>query len=72
MDKIKLKPCPFCGGGVQVLIMSPKLYRPNRINQDTYHVHCNHCELFFGWDYDYGGVFDTVEEAVAAWNYREG
>jgi hypothetical protein len=27
--------------------------------------------MLFGWDIDYGGIFDTEEEAMEAWNKRE-
>lgn len=28
------------------------------------------CDLLFGYDVDYGGEFDSQEEAVEAWNQR--
>lgn len=31
---------------------------------------CENCDLLFGYDMDYGGTFDTKEEAAKAWNRR--
>lgn len=68
----KLKPCPFCGGEATIAQFEPRLHRP--ISNHPYAVYCPNCDLLFGWDTDYGGEFDTVEEAIAAWNrrYKEG
>lgn len=64
----KLKPCPFCGGEAYIAEYEPRLLRP--VRNHPYSVWCNECELAFGWDCDYGGIFDTKEEAVKAWNSR--
>lgn len=64
----KLKPCPFCGGEAYIAEYEPRLLRP--VRNHPYSVWCNECELAFGWDSDYGGQFDTKEEAAAAWNAR--
>ena len=63
----ELKPCPFCGGtAVSIEKMMPRLYRPDR----KFSVVCWECDLFFGYDEDYGGMFDTEAEAIKAWNRR--
>ncbi|MCR4819356.1 MAG: Lar family restriction alleviation protein [Fretibacterium sp.] len=66
----KLKPCPFCGGEAAVVEIEPRLYRP--VMNKPFCVLCTSCDLYFGYDYDYGGEFDTKEEAAAAWNRRAG
>ena len=64
-----LKPCPFCGKRVHIWkIDHPRLYRPRR--NHPYCVACNNCDLLFGFDEDYGGIFDTEQEATEAWNRR--
>ena len=64
----ELKPCPFCGGEACVCKISPRLYRPSRNHEYT--VVCYGCDLLFGFDEDYGGEFDTEEQAIDAWNRR--
>lgn len=68
----ELLPCPICGGKAEIAEFDPPLRRPAR--NHPYTVYCPGCELLFGWDVDYGGTFDTPEEASAAWNrrYKEG
>lgn len=67
----ELKPCPFCGGrAVSVQEVTPRLYRP--VRNHPYSVICLECDLWFGYDNDYGGMFDTEIEAIKAWNRREG
>lgn len=62
-----LKPCPFCGGTVvSIEKMAPRLYRPDK----KFSVVCWQCDLFFGYDEDYGGMFDTEAKAIEAWNGR--
>ena len=63
-----LVPCPFCGGEAEVVAYGPRLLRPSR--NHVYSVSCNECELMFGWDVDYGGRYDTENEAMLAWNTR--
>ncbi len=64
-----LKPCPFCGSEVAILPnIDPPLHRPSR--NGKYALYCGTCELLFGYDVDYGGQFDSVEEAISAWNTR--
>ena len=62
-----LKPCPFCGGEVQILKATPRIHR---YRDFIYCVYCSECELLFGYDEDYGGIFATEEEAADAWNRR--
>lgn len=64
----KLMPCPFCGCEVQIVEFGHKLYRP--VMNHPLCVYCADCELLFGYDVDYGGIFDTKEEATKAWNRR--
>lgn len=64
-----MKPCPFCGEQPVVEKYEPRLHRP--VMNHTYCVVCYECDLMFGWDIDYGGRFDTEEEAIEAWNKRE-
>ena len=64
----KLKPCPFCGGEAHIAEYEPRLYHP--VMNHPYSVWCSECELAFGWDSDYGGCFDTKDEAAKAWNRR--
>ena len=63
-----LVPCPFCGGEVSIVNYDPRLYRTSR--NHTYAIACSECDIMFGWDIDYGGRFDTEEEARLAWNTR--
>lgn len=63
-----LRPCPFCGGKVGIVKADPPLHRP--VMNHPFHVECQQCNLFFGWDIDYGGRFDTEQEAAEAWNQR--
>ena len=64
----KLKPCPFCGGTVNIANEIPA-----RILNDPEHgfcITCPACELLFGFDCDYGGQFTSENEAINAWNSR--
>lgn len=63
-----LLPCPFCGGEVSIVAYDPRLYRPAM--NHTYAIECCECGIMFGWDVDYGGRFDTEEQARLAWNTR--
>lgn len=66
----ELKRCPFCGGEATVIVIQPRLYRP--LKNHPYSVVCFTCDLFFGYDEDYGGEFDTETKAIEAWNRRNG
>lgn len=63
-----LKPCPFCGCDPVIARVTPRLYRP--IKNHPFCVICYSCDMFFGFDEDYGGMFDTEEEAAEEWNRR--
>ena len=68
MNQLKL--CPFCGEQARVIASHhPRLYRPSR--NGNYYVVCDSCDALLGFDEDYGGQFDTEEEAIEAWNRRE-
>ena len=59
MPSPELKPCPFCGNNA---ILETRGYDHKR----NYRVSCNsvyHCGASQHW-------FDTMREAVAAWNRR--
>lgn len=61
--------CPICGSLVSfVENEAPRLCRP--VKNHPIYIRCNSCDLLFGYDIDYGGEFDTKEEAAAAWNRR--
>jgi Lar family restriction alleviation protein len=66
---MELKPCPFCGGNA-VLVKNehPRLLRP--IKNRLCHIECYNCNVMMGYDTDYGGQFDTDEEAIETWNKR--
>ena len=66
MDE-ELKPCPFCGGRAHVWKCEPYIHRYPNFH---YCVVCNDCDLLFGFDEDYGGIFETEKEALEAWNKR--
>ena len=68
VDIRTLQKCPFCGGEASILQSAPPLYRPEK--NHPFHIECQECQMLFGWDLDYGGIFDTEEEAAAAWNRR--
>lgn len=65
----KLKPCPFCGGEASIVETEPRIYIPSR--NGKYAVACYGCEIYLGYDEDYGCKFDTEEEAIEAWNTRK-
>ena len=61
----ELKPCPFCGRKAQIYETNP-----NELGKVRYGVGCpNHrCHIY----YNYGiKVYQTIQEAVDAWNTRE-
>ena len=66
----ELKPCPFCGGKVNITdVISPRLY--TNIKDTAYYVFCASCDLLLGFDMDFGGQFATEQEAIKAWNRRD-
>lgn len=50
----KLKPCPFCGGEAQILIIK---------EQKFHSVRCIKCRTLTD-------IYETEEEAIEAWNRR--
>ena len=65
---MNLENCPFCGGLAVISHLEPRIHHPR--NNHPYCIICYECDLMFGWDVDYGGTFDTKEEAAEAWNRR--
>ena len=63
----KLKPCPFCGEDPKIIQAEPRI---RRYKGPWYCVICCECDLYLGFDEDYGGLFDTEQEAAEAWNRR--
>ncbi len=69
----ELKPCPFCGGenAAEVIEMKPSIPVSECLKKRGYFtVWCWTCDLMFGYDEDFGGKFDTKEDAIEAWNRR--
>lgn len=60
-DKPELKPCPFCGGEVEIV----------RVGGGWFWKHIG---VFETWDADcpiqFNRKYDTKEEAIEAWNRR--
>lgn len=56
IEKIELKPCPFCGGEATISVIT---------DAKKYRVKCNSCPVTFGrwW-------FDKEKDAAEAWNRR--
>ena len=63
----ELKPCPFCGGQVHITKGYVQLHTPSR---NGYCVECYECQLQFGHDCDYGGIYSSPETAIDDWNKR--
>ena len=64
----QLKPCPFCGGKAYIWEDTGRIHRPYWTGK--YSVVCYECDVLFGYDVDYGGCFDSKEDALNAWNRR--
>ncbi|MGN0608970.1 MAG: Lar family restriction alleviation protein [Oscillospiraceae bacterium] len=63
MSEIKLKPCPFCGGKVEI----------ECLDDEYFYVTCSNCHssTSFGFVYKDGTARDaTKAETVKAWNKR--
>ncbi|MBQ7154818.1 MAG: Lar family restriction alleviation protein [Synergistaceae bacterium] len=56
--KIKLKPCPFCGGSGTLTAWSD----PNGVI--SAHIHCDKCGVT-------GPFMKTIEDAADMWNTRD-
>ncbi len=59
MSKVKLKPCPFCGGKAGIIVGLSCL------EPDDSYVCCRKCDAKTD-------IYHTPEKAVAAWNRRAG
>lgn len=57
MGKIKLEPCPFCGGEAQIR-------HPHVMMTPFYWVECKKCEC-------QSNTYTTKETAAKAWNRRK-
>ncbi len=57
MDKVELKPCPFCGEANEIRLTS------NGIKFILYWVRCDKC-------FAVSGAAETADEAIALWNTR--
>lgn len=63
MNKISLKPCPFCGGRAEI----------ECLDDEYYYVTCEKCcaSISFGKVYKDGTARDaTRAETIRAWNKR--
>ncbi len=75
MEKIRIKPCPFCGKEPTITTArrNPKNrmfdFREDDIPQ--YVVVCRNCNMYFGFLTMRGGIFMTKEDAIEAWNKRD-
>ena len=63
----KLLTCPFCGGEAEVTKGYQVLHR---LGKNGYCVECYSCDLQYGNDIDYGGIYFSKEDAIEAWNRR--
>lgn len=82
MSEIKLKPCPFCGGNVNFLVLDDEFnVHPEDYEEDPWsglQYGLNHDDAKAGCpiatqDGELLGIYgwDTKEEAAEAWNYRQ-
>ena len=55
---MKIKPCPFCGGGAKVIV-----HKFHGLS-DSFGVECTQCKTQ-GWQF-----YDSEEVAVKKWNKR--
>ena len=55
-DKIKLKPCPFCGGKAKIL-------NEYSVGFEAYYAWCENCRYS-------SSIYDDKTDAVEAWNRR--
>lgn len=60
MSEIKLLPCPFCGGEVEIVGIN---------NENPFYVVCENCGLEFGHP-DYGKEYHYYQ-IIKAWNTRK-
>lgn len=63
MDDIKLKPCPFCGGEVELIYDE---------DMDDYRIDCKICEMAMIPPGEEPGAVATKDGAIKAWNRRVG
>ena len=65
MSETKLKPCPFCGSGAEVVKHSFWDEKKKCFAYKTYSIKCNNC---FAETYSF---YDTEEFAIKVWNTRK-
>lgn len=67
MGKIKLKPCPFCGGHPNLIYDSPVLYGDDHIIENEpaaeAYIQCSRCGV--------ETLYRPIEKTVEMWNTRE-
>jgi len=70
MDRVELKPCPFCGGDAEGFRLArtgePKLEQVSDDSGGGWRVSCYTCRGGF-WN----GAYLTEQDAIAAWNTRQ-
>ena len=59
MSETQLKPCPFCGGEVEILTEEVDAI------SEAYNFHCDNCDMSTYYDYS-----NDKEEAIRHWNRR--
>ena len=66
MTEPKLKPCPWCGGKVKVTNLDGNIH----YGRKNWCVVCWDCEMFFGYDLTYGGIYKTKKGCAEDWTTR--
>ena len=68
MTELKLKKCPFCGGEANITDLDGTV----RYGKRSWCVVCYECDLYFGYDLTYGGLYETKKGCAEDWNKRVG
>lgn len=64
----ELRACPFCGGKATLSNLDGTVSH----GRSHWCVVCWDCELFFGYDLTYGGIYKTKKGCADDWNRRVG